>query len=438
MAREGIIRMSVMEVKRAGVIQQVIRRELKQVKAAEIMGLSERQVRRLVRRVEYEGVEGLIHRSRGRPGSRVIEEKEKILKVYDRRYSDFGPTLASEKLLELDKLKVNHETLREWLLKRDSRHEWRRKKRPHKKWRSRKECFGEMVQMDGSHHDWLEGRGRDKKIVLMGYVDDATGDVFARFYKYEGVRPALDSMYGYIEEKGIPQKIYIDKHSTYKTTRHQTISEQLINAKAMTQFQRAMKELGVDVIHANSAPAKGRIERLFKTFQDRVIKEMRLAGVRTLEEANEFLKGYLPKYNKRFSVPAKLPANLHRKKPMKHTLDAILCIKERRSLRKDSTVHYNKRVFLINDNISRRTNKVFVEDRLDGSIRIRHKEKYLKYKEIDSEIALKAEGEVIKKFPKKKKKKKNPIPSKDHPWRQYRSPRNDYKSLKGEKVLANV
>lgn len=295
--------------------------------------------------------------------------------------------------------------------------------------------------MDGSHHDWLEGRGSE--LVLMGYVDDATGQVFARFYEYEGLIPAFDSMYKYIEKYGVPKSIYLDKHSTYKTTRHQMRFEQLMGDEVLTKFEIAMGELGVNVIHANSAEAKGRVENKFKTFQDRLIKEMRLVGIKTLGEANKFLEGYLPKYNKRFSVPAMVSTDLHCRRPSKYVLDSILCVKEERAFRKNSTVHYKKRIFLITERVSRRVSRVIVEERLDGSIWIRHKGGYLKYKEIDPKFIVKAEkGIAIKDVSKRKRRRKSSIPGEHHPWRRF-SPDHyidpcDYEYLEEEKVFANV
>jgi len=176
--------------------------------------------------------------------------------------------------------------------------------------------------MDGSHHNWLEERGPN--LVLMGYIDDATNNVFARFYNYEGTFPAMDSFKRYIQCYNIPQSIYLDKHTTYRSTRKLTLQEELQGLiKPMSQFERALNELEVEIIYANSPQAKGRIERLFKTFQDRLIKEMRLANVSSKEKANSFLKDYLLIYNKRFSVVSAKETNLHREVPKEIDLDSI-------------------------------------------------------------------------------------------------------------------
>jgi len=288
MAREDIIMLSSKEMRRVKIINEVLDKHMTQVAAGEFLSLSDRQVRRIAVRVKDEGDKGLCHKGRGKQSNRSIgdEIKDRIMDLYRNKYAGFGPTLAAEKLEEIDKIKVSDETLRLWF--QESGIEYKtRKKRPHRQWRQRREHFGEFVQMDGSHHDWFEGRG--PKCVLMGYVDDATGEVYGRFYEYEGTIPAMDSFKRYIELYGIPMSIYLDKHTTYKSTAKLTIEDELKGCKRqMSQFERSMDELGVEVIHANSPQAKGRIERLFGTFQDRVLKEMRLSGIKSIDEANSF------------------------------------------------------------------------------------------------------------------------------------------------------
>jgi len=291
MARQG-------ELKRLHVIQKVLEKVVKQVEAAEILSLSARQIRRIVKRIRIEGERGILHKSRGRPSNRQIPRKirDKVIQFYRRQYKDFGPTLATEKLLERNGIGISDETLRKWLMETG---DWKkvRRGRRHRQWRERKHHCGEMVQMDGSHHDWFEGRG--PRSVLMGYIDDATGRVFGRFYDYEGTIPAMESFRGYIQKYGLPMSVYLDKHTTYKSTGKPTIQDELKNTQPLSEFERALKELGVEVIHANSPQAKGRIERLFGTLQDRLVKEMRLRGIRTIEEANGFWEDYLPWYNRR-------------------------------------------------------------------------------------------------------------------------------------------
>ena len=209
-------------------------------------------LRRMTKRVRIEGAIGIIHRLRDRPSAKTIPDllKANAISLYQEKYQDFGPTLANEKLFEINKIEISTSTLRNWLIEE---HLWKkhRKRRQHRHRRERKECFGQMIQMDGSHHDWLEGRG--PKLVIMGYIDDATGNVFARFYNYEGTIPAMDSFKQYVEEYGIPQSLYVDKHSTYKSTGKLYIEEELEGKREpKSQFERALEELVVRAIHANS------------------------------------------------------------------------------------------------------------------------------------------------------------------------------------------
>lgn len=411
MAGKDIIMATQEELRALHVIRKAIDKIITQQEAAEEINLSERQVRRKAKRIREEGDKGIIHRLRGNPSNRAAPDKKrsKILKLFRDKYPDFGPTLASEKLFERDKLKVNDETLRLWLIEEGIPYK-QRKKRPHRQWRERKSCFGQMVQMDGSHHDWLEGRG--PKCVLMGYIDDATGRPFGRFHEFEGTIPAMDSFKRYIKKYGIPLSVYLDKHSTYKSTKKLSIEEELANEEALSQFERALKELGVNVIHANSPQAKGRIERIFNTFQDRLIKEMRLANICTIDEANVFLARYLPVYAKRFAVEPSKMDDLHRPIPKGIDLDRILCVKTERTLRNDFTIAHDKKLYQILDNVAAK--KVIVEERVDGSMIIRHKETSLKFKEI------KTVSDRLK--PEKKtyefRLRKVYIPPPDHPWKR--------------------
>jgi hypothetical protein len=410
MAREDMLKMSVKELPRVHIVQQVLEKKLKEVEAARLLGLTDRQIRRILKRVDKEGARGIIHRSRGKPSNRCIDQKikKRVLKLYTSKYSDFGPTLATEKLGEIDGVYISTETLRGWLMQAGY---WQRKRRrrTYRRWRQRKAHCGEMLQIDGSHHDWLEGRGPE--CVLMGYIDDATNRVFGGFYEYEGSIPALDSFKGYIQRYGIPLSVYLDKHSTYKSTAKPSIEEQLNDRKPMSQFQRALSELGVQVIHAHSPQAKGRIERLFGVFQDRLIKEMRIAQIKTLPQANGFLEKYLRIYNKRFSVQPAQAADLHRPPPCSKDLDQILCVKNHRTVRNDSTIAYKGKLYQIQQTTGRK--KLIVQDRLDGSMWIMDGDKSLAYQEITSR-PIKARETAAKAFTLKKAYK----PSMSHPWKR--------------------
>lgn len=409
MSTPDIIRMSVKEAKRLSVIDQVSRGQIRQRKGAHLLGLSTRQVRRLVRRVRAEGSRGVIHRSRGRTSNRQTAPgiRTRVLELCGSTYGGFGPTLASEKLAERDGIEVSPETLRLWFIEEGVAYR-QRKKRPHRQWRERKEHCGELVQMDGSHHDWLEDRG--PRLVLMAYIDDATGRVFGRFYEYEGTTPALDSFGRYARRYGLPQAVYLDRHSTYKSTGKLTIEDELNNRRPQSQFERAMADLGVWVIHANSPQAKGRVERLFRTFQDRLVKEMRLEKVSSLAEANRFLARYLPKHNRRFRVPAAQEADLHRRVSEGIDLNSILCFQEDRVVRKDGTVAFDGGLIQLNN--PGRLRKVTVERRVNGSLRFSAHGRQLSWQK----IARRPPGGRPPRPSKSKKPAQNKSKS---PWRQF-------------------
>jgi uncharacterized protein YjeT (DUF2065 family) len=404
MVGEDRVIMSVKALRRVHVIRQTREQKLTQVQAGIVLGLTPRHIRRLIERVAQAGDQGLAHRGRGKPSNRRIPEKvqTKALTLYAQRYGDFGPTLAAEKLAERHGITLSDETLRVAGVAH-----FQRRKRPHRAWRERKPHVGELVQLDGSHHDWLEGRGPHG--VLMAYIDDASSRVFARFYEYEGTIPAMDSFQRYVTHYGIPLAIYADKHSTYHSPAEPTLEEQLAGTAPQSQFGRALGELGVELITAHSPQAKGRVERLFHTFQDRVIKEMRLADVSTLEAANQFLTGYLPIYNHRFSVQPAQPADLHRPRPASRDLDRSLCIKTTRCLRRDWTVAHHGQLYQVRTNV--RATPVQMEERVDGTMRMTHHGRPLDFHAITSRPVKAA---AVKPVPRARQ----PVtPRPDHPWR---------------------
>jgi transposase len=417
MAGEDIIMVRQGELRRLHVIQRVLEKVIKQVEAAEILSLSGRQIRRIVRRIRDEGNRGVMHKSRGRPSNRRIspEIRDRVINLYRARYKDFGPTLASEKLLERDRIEISDETLRRWLIEAG---DWKksRKRGRHRQWRERKHHAGEMVQMDGSHHAWFEDRGGP--CVLMSYIDDATGQAFGRFYEYEGTIPAMDSFKRYIKKNGLPMRVYLDKHSTYKSTAKPTIEDELNDVGPLSEFERALRELGVEVSHAHSPQAKGRIERLFRTLQDRLVKEMRLRGIGTIEEGNQFLEEYLLLYNKRFSVQPKERDDVHRPLAKGVDLDAILCIKTERALRNDFTVAHNRKLYQVEEMI--KASKVMVQDRIDGSMIMIHKGRALRFKEITERPPREKKEPVVA------RRRKPYIPPTDHPWRRFKIKKHPY------------
>lgn len=382
------------ELKRYELLKKAINKQVTQLESSRLLGVSQRQVRRIVRRIKDEGVTGVIHKSRGKVNCRKFSEsfKAKVLGAYVKRYKGFGCSLACEKLAK-EQIFVNRETLRNWLLA-DNYLPRRRIRRKHRQRRERREYYGAMVQMDGSHHDWLEGRGQ--KLVLMGYIDDATSRVFGRFYEYEGTIPALDSFKRYCLKYGIPQSVYLDKHSTYKLNlQEQWKFSVLGQGTGLSAFARALKDLKVEVIHAHSPQAKGRVERLFRTLQDRLVKELRLANAATIEQANIVLEKYLIDHNSRYMVAALKQANLHRRAPSSQELDEILSISKEHVLRNDFTVAHEGQLYQVLNWTSAK--KVIVREYVDGRLVIigSHNNR-LKYKIINKRPVVKRQRMTAK------------------------------------------
>ena len=409
MVREDRVIMRVKELRRVSVIRQTREQKLTPVKAGTLLGLTPRHIRRLIERVAQAGDQGLAHRGRGKPSNRQIPEqvKTKALKLYEKQYGDFGPTLAAEKLAERQGMAVNAETLRGWLLAKGVTH-FTRRKRPHRAWRERRAHVGELIQLDGSHHDWVEGRG--PRCVLMADIEEASSRVCARFYAYEGTLPAMDSFQRYIRQYGIPLALDADKHTTSQAPAPPTVDDQLAGVKPTSQCGRALGELGVELIPAHSPQAKGRVERLFKTVQDRLVKELRLAGVSTLEAANRFLEGSLPIDTRRVSVQPAQPADLHRPRPAHRELDRMRCLKTIRCLRKDFTIADQGGRYQIHETI--RPPHVLVEEHVDGTMRITHQGRPLGFHAITSRpVKIAAVTPVHP--------PRRPVtPRPDHPWRR--------------------
>jgi hypothetical protein len=409
MAGKDIIIMRQKELKRLHVIHKVMEGELTQVHAAEILLLSERQVGRIVKRIREEGDKGIQHRSRGRESRRRLPKKlkDRVVMLYLQKYKGFGPTFTAEKLYDIDAIELSKETVRTWLIEAG---QWQKGRisRTHRQWRERKAHCGEMVQMDGSHHDWFEGRR--PKCVLMGYIDDATGRILCRFHEYEGTIPAMDSFKRYIRKYGIPMSVYFDKHTTYKSPAEPSIEDEINGTEPLSEFGRALTELGVEIIHAHSPQAKGRVERMFKTLQDRLVKEMTIRGINTIEEANTFLKSYVSSHNKRFAVKPKEQNDLHRAVPKGLNLDKILCIRTERTLRNDFTIAHNGKLYQIQEAML--SKKVIVQERVNGKMLVTYNDTSLKFKEIT------ARPEKQQKPYRVYRQRKGHTPPVDHPWRK--------------------
>lgn len=407
-----VFMMSRKEIKRLQVIRKVLDKQIRQKDAAEYFGISSRQVRRIIKRVLKDGEEGIVHKLRGQEGNRKTGYvfKQKVLELYKKHYWDFGPVLASEKLIERDGVRVNDETLRLWLIKEGLWQLNKQKKSKDRTRRERREHFGQMTQMDGSHHDWLEGRG--PKIVLMGYIDDATNRFHGQFYDYEGTMPAMGGLKGYIKRYGLPGSLYLDKHSTYKNNRKPCYTDwPFRDEEELTQFSRACKQLGIELIFAHSPQAKGRIERVFKTLQDRLVKELRLGKINTLQDANRLLKAYLPIFNKKFEVTARGSDDFHRDVDQRFNIDDILSVQTECFLRNDRTLVKDKQWYQILTKT--RAERIILREHLDGQIDITHGKTKLAFKLIEPP-APKVYQPVLPRF----KVRGIKIPTKNHWWRR--------------------
>ena len=308
---------------------------------------SERQVYRMMARIREQGPLGIVHRSRGRPSKRRLKENtvRKIMKLVEQKYQDINDTHLREILAREEDIHIGRETLRRYLRQAGRPAKLKRRFQKHRSRRERKPSFGIMLQVDASHHDWLEGRG--PQLSLIGGKDDATNHVWARFEDQETTWGYLNLMEDVCCHQGVPVSLYSDRHMIFFSPREATIEEQIKNISPLTQFGRAMKELGVTLIPAYSPQAKGRIENQWKTFQDRLVVELRLKGCKTKEEANAMLPEFLKSYNRQFAVPAMNHESAFRRSPTPGVLSRILCLKETRMVAKDHTVSFEGLVLQI-------------------------------------------------------------------------------------------
>jgi hypothetical protein len=336
------------------------------------------------------------------------------LSLYEKKYADYGPTLAAECLSDEDGVAVRVETLRQWLL---SAGLWRkqRRRKPYRQRRARKEYFGELAQMDGSHHDWFEGR-RDWA-VLMVLIDDATSEVFAWFSEGETTIAAMEALSGYVERYGLPRALYVDRDSIYRCDREPTIAENLAGKEPTTQFGRAMEELDVEVIMAHSPQAKGRVERVNGTLQDRLVKALRRAKISDLAPANRFLQEkFLPAFNRRFVRKAARPGDLHRRLPRGLDLGRVLSIRETRMVQNDWTVRFENRWFQLaemHQKLVLAGRSVTVCQRLDGRLELLYGGRELSYRELPAPPKRGQEENAAE-----IRSSQGQRPSADHPWRQ--------------------
>jgi len=351
-----------------------------QAEAARLLGVTPRHVRRLLDKIRSDGDAALAHGLRGRPSNRQADAalRQRVLRAYRVDFHDFGPTLACEKLADRG-LHVSRETLRRWLIQ-EGLWQPRQRRETHRRRRARRACFGELVQMDTSIHDWLEGRG--ESMVLVNRIDDATSRVLSGFYEGETVEAHFDLLGRWLRRYGRPVALYTDRDSIFEYQ-----SKGRGDPEGLTQFGRALQELDIGLILARSPQAKGRVERFFETAQDRWVKEMRLAGVATRGQANALLRARLiAEFNHRFTVTPAGVNDAHRPLGREHNLAAILSVQHGRVVANDYTVRFENRIYQVDKPIypGLRRGRVVIELRLDGTMALRFGDKYLKYHEVSA------------------------------------------------------
>jgi transposase len=411
---KGLITMNQKEVLRIQVLERLKCGELKQLQASKILKLSCRQIKRLLKSYRKDGSRGLVSKKRAKSSNNRIDAEIRlnILALIKTKYVDFGPTFLSEKLLENHNIKVSKETLRKLMISENIWEPRRKKKARIHQMRERRSRFGELIQIDGSPHDWFEGRG--DKCCLYVFIDDATSKIVSmRFEKSETTIGYFRAAKDYIIKYGIPMTFYSDKHSIFRVN--------MPGCETVTQFGRAASELGIEIICAHSAQAKGRVERANQTSQDRLIKEMRLLGISDIEAANAYLPEYTAKHNIKFAVEPKSNEDAHVKLNSAEALDLILCFKEDRTLSKNLELSYYNTIYQIkteDKGYRLRHAKVNVCKDLEGKVTIIHKDEELEYscykkqRKTAEIIGSKALNHKVDSIAKKGHK-----PSANHPWR---------------------
>jgi len=412
----GLLTMSEQEIERTTIIKQVAEKQLKQSSGAKLLRLSTRQIKRLVKAYRRYGAAGLISKHRGRVSNRFRGNtfKEEIKNLVSEHYHDFGPTFAAEKLLEIHGLKISKERLRHWMIEWSLWHPKKIRMMIHQT-RERRACFGELIQIDGSHHNWFEGRR--PKCCLLVFIDDATSKLVGlRFENSETTAGYFKLFREYIECYGKPLSVYSDKDSIFRINREGCDDKE-------TQFKRAMRELDIESICANSPQAKGRVERANNTLQKRLVRELRLRKINDIESANKYLPKFIDDYNRRFAKSDRDSVDMHRSYlPFKEILDLIFSFKEERKISKNLEVCYGIYLYQIKTaNAGRRLQhkKITVCEGLNGEVTLLYEGRKLEYTVIKKE---KRAAEII---PLKQVDERldgrgyhsRHIPTKSHPWR---------------------
>jgi hypothetical protein len=412
---EGLY-MSNRELSRLEIFQKINHQRITQVQAAVVLSLSLRQIQRLYSNFKKQGAKALVSKKRGIRGNHRLPDiiRKRILELVTcEQYSGFGPTFMNEKLSERHNISVSVEITRQFMIQSGV---WKAKKekRPviHQQ-RKRRARFGELLQIDGSPHAWFENRG--EPCVLIVFIDDATGRTFGKFFESETTRAYMITMREYITRFGRPLACYSDKHGIFKINQ-----PNCVKSECETQYGRALRELEIDLIYAHSPQAKGRVERTNGTLQDRLVKEMRLAGISSIEEANSFLQMYWDKYNERFSIEPEDKNDAHTPLLREHELERILCMKHSRVVSKNLEVQFECTVYqIVPEKAPRglRGSRVDVLEALNGKISIEHQGKSLEFREFKTQVhnGVEIDPKEIDRFLKEKKARKVPY---HHPWRQ--------------------
>lgn len=422
MAQSELITMTSREAERHEIITDLIAKKIDGTEASKLLFLSVRQIKRIKSAVDKFGIHGVIHGNRGKTSHNKTAENilTNATKYLCEKYHDFNPLLAQEHLRDDDKITLSKETIRQIMI---SEKLWQPKKAGDVKkhfWRERKDNYGEMEQFDGSYHDWFEHRNIEVvglEQCLLVAVDDATGKITKAFFAdNEGVKAVFQFWEEYFEANGKPNSIYLDRFSTYKVNHKNAVD----NKELMTQFERAMNQLAVRVIHANSPQAKGRVEKMNGTLQRRLVKELRLNNINTTEEANIFLQEkFIPKFNSQFAVIPKKETDLHRKLTDEkiQELDKILSIQNERVVNNDYTIQFKNQYFQLTETQPTtvyKKDQVTVEEHLNGEIKLALRNHYLNYVRLPErpkkQINITLPALTIKK-------QSGWIPPVNHPWR---------------------
>jgi transposase len=413
---DELLAMSNREITRLEVMQRLKDKRLTQKEAARLLSLSVRQIKRLYRAYKGQGARGLVSQRRGKPSNNRLdaETQQKAIDLIYEHYRDFGPTLAHEKLTEKHQLRISRESVRRIMTAEGMWKPKRAKKPPAHQMRERRACFGELVQIDGSDHDWFEGRG--PKCTLLVYIDDATGQLLELwFVPDETFFGYCEASRHYFEHYGKPVAFYSDKHGIFRVNQEQTIGL----GSGLTQFGRAMQELDIQIICANTPQAKGRIERANQTLQDRLVKELRLLGISDIDSANAYLPEFRLDFNRRFAVAPRSNHDAHRPLLKTENLDLILTRQKTATLSKNLTVQANKVIYQIQSNrpdYALRKAQITVCENAKGEVTILYKNKPLSYT-IFHKPARQAQVADTKTLDRQIQTPKPPAPN--HPWRTY-------------------